>query len=162
MTAGLADIFRRKDMTDDIPTTEHTASTDGLRMATGVSDGATLIRGWTDPPSAAPAPGPTSAPAPASTPTEATAPVPAPAPVQATLTVEHNDAVDAPGHYCKQGIELGEVLYVWNLTHRRASAVEYIMRAGDKDPAKEVEDLRKAIRNLEMEITYMERYGGRQ
>lgn len=161
MTAGLADIFRRKDMTDDIPTTEHTAPTDGLRMATEIADGATLIRGWTDPPSSAPASAETT-PVPETTPTEATAPVPAPAPVQATLTVEHNDAVDAPGHYCKQGIELAEVLYVWNLTHRRASAVEYIMRAGDKDPAKEVEDLRKAIRNLEMEITYMERYGGRQ
>ena len=71
------------------------------------------------------------------------------------------DPVESPNYYCKDGIELGEVLYVWGLPHRRASAVEYIMRAGDKDPDKEVEDLRKAIRNLEMEIAYMERYGRR-
>lgn len=70
-----------------------------------------------------------------------------------------HDSVNSPSHYCKGGFELGEVLYAWNLPHRRASAVEYIMRAGDKDPAKEREDLRKAIRNLEMELDYMERYG---
>ena len=71
------------------------------------------------------------------------------------------DPVNRPDHYCKEGFELGEVLYVWGLSHRRASAVEYIMRAGEKDPAKEVEDLRKAIRCLEMELSYMEKYGRR-
>lgn len=69
------------------------------------------------------------------------------------------DTVNAPNHYCKGGYELGPILYVWGLSHRRASAVEYIMRAGDKDAAKEIEDLRKAIRNIEMEIEYMEKYG---
>lgn len=153
-------------MTDDIPTTDHgtpapTTASDGLRMAEMISDDAAIIRGWTDPPSTTPAPA--TPPSPSTvTPTTATDIPVAPAPVQATLTVEHHDAVNAPDHYCKQGIELAEVLYVWNLTHRRASAVEYIMRAGDKDPAREIEDLRKAIRNLELEITYMERYGGRQ
>lgn len=71
------------------------------------------------------------------------------------------DPVVSPDHYCKEGFELGEVLYVWGIPHRRASAVEYIMRAGEKDPAKEVEDLRKAIRCLEMELSYMEKYGRR-
>lgn len=73
-------------------------------------------------------------------------------------TVE-GDPVNKPNHYCKGGFELGEILYVWGLPHRRASAVEYIMRAGDKDPAKEIEDLRKSIRNIEMEIEYLEKYG---
>lgn len=72
-----------------------------------------------------------------------------------------HDAVMSPSHYCREGFELGEVLYVWGLTHRRASAVEYIMRAGEKATADEVEDLRKAIRNLQMELDYMERYGRR-
>lgn len=71
------------------------------------------------------------------------------------------DPVNKPNHYCKEGFELGEILYVWGTPHRRASAVEYIMRAGDKDPAKEVEDLKKAIRCLEMELAYMEKYGRR-
>ena len=70
-----------------------------------------------------------------------------------------DDPVEAPSHYCKGGYELGPMLYVWGLSHRRASAVEYIMRAGDKKSADEVEDLRKAIRNLQMEIEYMEKYG---
>lgn len=72
-----------------------------------------------------------------------------------------HDAVTAPSHYCREGFELGEILYVWDVPHRRASAVEYIMRAGVKDPAKESEDLRKAIRCLEMELEYMEKYGRR-
>jgi len=70
-----------------------------------------------------------------------------------------SDPVNKPNHYCKGGFELGEILYVWGLPHRRASAVEYIMRAGDKDPTKEIEDLRKSIRNIEMEIEYLEKYG---
>jgi hypothetical protein len=70
-----------------------------------------------------------------------------------------DDPVEAPSHYCKGGYELGPMLYVWGLSHRRASAVEYIMRAGDKKASDEVEDLRKAIRNLQMEIEYMEKYG---
>lgn len=70
-----------------------------------------------------------------------------------------NDVVNSPSHYCRGGYELGPILYAWGISHRRASAVEYIMRAGAKDPEKEVEDLRKAIRNLEMELEYMERYG---
>lgn len=72
-----------------------------------------------------------------------------------------HDAVTSPSHYCREGFELGEILYVWDVPHRRASAVEYIMRAGVKDPAKESEDLRKAIRCLEMELEYMEKYGRR-
>lgn len=70
-----------------------------------------------------------------------------------------NDVVNSPSHYCKGGYELGPILYAWGISHRRASAVEYIMRAGAKDPEKEAEDLRKAIRNLEMELEYMEKYG---
>lgn len=70
-----------------------------------------------------------------------------------------NDSVNKPNHYCKGGYELAPILYVWGLSHRRASAVEYIMRAGDKKTTDEIEDLRKAIRNIEMEIEYMEKYG---
>ena len=82
------------------------------------------------------------------------------APKPVTQTTPSNP-VDRPSYYCKNGIELGEVLYVWNIPHRRASAVEYIMRAGEKDASTEIEDLRKAIRNLEMEIDFLQRYGRR-
>lgn len=76
-----------------------------------------------------------------------------------TMEEEEHDAVNAPSHYCKGGYEIGPMLYLWGLSHRRASAVEYIMRAGAKKTSDEVEDLRKAIRNLEMELEYMEKYG---
>lgn len=79
--------------------------------------------------------------------------------VTTPVSTVDNDPVNQPNHYCKGGYELGPILYAWGLSHRRASAVEYIMRAGDKDASKEVEDLRKAIRNLEMEIEYMAKYG---
>lgn len=106
------------------------------------------IQGWTDgvvAPATVP-PAPTAAPAPLTQ-------------VEYEEYTEGSDPVEAPSHYCRGGYELGPILYVWGLTHRRASAVEYIMRAGDKDPEKEIEDLRKAIRNLEMELDYMERFG---
>lgn len=76
-----------------------------------------------------------------------------------TITPSQHDTVNSPSHYCKGGFELAPILYVWGLSHRRASAVEYIMRAGDKATTDEIEDLRKAIRNIEMEIEYMEKYG---
>lgn len=41
----------------------------------------------------------------------------------------------------------------------RGNALKYIYRAGKKDPDKEVEDLRKAIHSLEMEV---ERLTGHQ
>lgn len=45
---------------------------------------------------------------------------------------------------------------VWTLAEKlgfnRGNAVKYISRAGKKDPEREVEDLRKAIRYLEHEI----------
>ena len=136
---GVVDFLRRCRERDTMEDTD-------IRMtrATGAD-----IPGWTDtPPSGVSV---------TTTTGVATAPVAqGPAPV-----VTGDDPVDAPAHYRRGGFELGEVLYVWGLTHRRASAVEYIMRAGDKDPAREVEDLRKAIRNLEMELEYMERYGRR-
>lgn len=88
--------------------------------------------------------------------------VTAPMPVSPTpATTTPPNPIDRPSYYCKNGIELGEVLYVWNIPHRRASAVEYIMRAGEKDASTEIEDLRKAIRNLEMEIDFLQRYGRR-
>ena len=124
---------------------------DGERRvaATGFTE-AVQVNGWVDPPAQTSVPG------------EAVAPL-----VRVVDDAPDHDGapagdpVESPGHYCRRGFELGEILYVWDLSHRRASAVEYIMRAGDKDPAREAEDLRKAIRNLQMELEYMERYGRR-
>jgi len=53
-----------------------------------------------------------------------------------------------PGHPCH--------LIYGHLQAHRANAFKYIYRAGKKDPEKEVEDLRKAIHSLEMEIERLE------
>lgn len=127
-----------------VPTTATPTRTE----PTGVTENAPMPESITEPAPEDPVYD-TQIPASASTST----PKPIPTPTQ--------DKVNRPNYYCKQGIELGEVLYVWGIPHRRASAVEYIMRAGEKDASTEIEDLRKAIRNLEMEIDFLQRYGRR-
>ena len=42
----------------------------------------------------------------------------------------------------------------------RGNAVKYIVRAGDKDPKKEIEDLKKAINYINHEIKHIEEEGG--
>lgn len=65
-----------------------------------------------------------------------------------------NDPVNAPAHYNRGGVEVTDALIAWGLDkdHFLASAVEYIVRAGHKDPTKTAEDLQKAIRNIERRI----------
>lgn len=58
---------------------------------------------------------------------------------------EHCDAVNHPSHYNSGKFEVAEVIEDWNLDFRLGNAVKYIARAGKKDPAKYVEDLKKAI-----------------
>jgi hypothetical protein len=64
------------------------------------------------------------------------------------------DPVNHPSHYVRGGIELWDVLEAWDLhrDHYLASAVQYLMRAGKKDPGAYAEDCRKAIRNIERAI----------
>lgn len=53
--------------------------------------------------------------------------------------------VDHPEHYGGDTpYEVIKVLEVWGLGFHLGNAVKYIARAGKKDPAKLVEDLRKA------------------
>jgi len=64
---------------------------------------------------------------------------------------EH-DPVDHPQHYTSHpsGIECIEVTR--HMTFNRGNAIKYIWRAGQKDSAKAVEDLEKAIWYLNDEI----------
>lgn len=64
-----------------------------------------------------------------------------------------NDAVNHPSHYTDGKIEVIDFIEQKNLNFHRGNAVKYIARAGKKDPAKEVEDLRKAVWYLNREIT---------
>lgn len=55
------------------------------------------------------------------------------------------DKVNHPSHYNAGKIEVIEAIEDWKLDYHRGNAIKYIARAGKKDPAKEVEDLEKAI-----------------
>ena len=55
-----------------------------------------------------------------------------------------NDPVNHPSHYCTGKIEVIDFITDKKLDFCRGNAVKYIVRAGLKDPEKEVEDLMKA------------------
>ena len=55
-----------------------------------------------------------------------------------------SDAVNHPSHYTDGNIEVIEYIEDKKLDYCLGNAVKYISRAGKKDPAKEIEDLRKA------------------
>lgn len=54
--------------------------------------------------------------------------------------------------YYRQGVEVIDFVESYNLNFHRGNAVKYISRAGKKDPAKEIEDLQKAVWYLQREI----------
>lgn len=69
-----------------------------------------------------------------------------------------NDNVNHPAHYTQGKIECIDFIADKKLNFARGNAVKYIVRAGLKDPSKEIEDLRKAIFYIEYEIkSIMER-----
>jgi hypothetical protein len=72
------------------------------------------------------------------------------------------EAVDHPAHYggADNVYETIKVIRAWRLGFSLGNAVKYISRAGKKDPANMVEDLKKAHWYLDEEIRYLE--GGNQ
>ena len=72
-----------------------------------------------------------------------------------TATVGMNqESVNHPAHYggADNPYECIKVIEAWQLGFCLGNAVKYISRAGRKDPAKTVEDLRKASWYLNHEI----------
>lgn len=65
------------------------------------------------------------------------------------------DNVFQPKHYAQFWPEPVTAINSWGLNFNRGNAVKYIARAGHKND--EVEDLRKAIRYLEIEIECINR-----
>lgn len=63
-----------------------------------------------------------------------------------------NDPVNHPSHYTYGKIECIDFITDKGLNFCRGNAVKYIVRAGHKDPNKEVEDLEKAIFYINKEI----------
>jgi hypothetical protein len=63
-----------------------------------------------------------------------------------------SERVEHPPHYHRDTIEAIEVIEAWGLNFNRGNTVKYIARAGLKDPARELEDLNKALWYLRREI----------
>ena len=68
-----------------------------------------------------------------------------------------NDPVSHPGHYCDGGIETLDFIVAKKLDFFLGQVCKYISRAGKKDPAKELEDLKKAQFYLNRKIELMEK-----
>ena len=68
-----------------------------------------------------------------------------------------DDPVNRPAHYTHGGIETIDVIEKWGLGFHLANVVKYISRAGKKDPARLLEDLRKARWYLDRYINKTER-----
>lgn len=66
---------------------------------------------------------------------------------------EVNDPVEHPLHYCRNGVELIDIID--SLPYCRGAAIKYIFRAGIKAQETEVEDLRKAAWMIDREIKRM-------
>ena len=67
------------------------------------------------------------------------------------------DAVNHPSHYGGDTTyEAIKVITAWGLGFDLGNVTKYVARAGKKDPAKELEDLRKASFYLNHRITQLE------
>lgn len=67
------------------------------------------------------------------------------------------DNVNHPPHYTMGKIEVIDAIEDWKLNYHRGSVIKYTARAGRKDPAKEIEDLKKAQWYLNREIERLEK-----
>ena len=66
------------------------------------------------------------------------------------------DNVNHPSHYTSGQIEVIDFIEDQHLGFHLGNAVKYISRAGRKDPARTVEDLRKAAWYLNRQIERLE------
>lgn len=67
------------------------------------------------------------------------------------------DLINHPPHYKRGGYECLDVIEALGLSYHLGNALKYLWRAGVKDPAKEMEDLRKARFFLDREIALREK-----
>ena len=65
------------------------------------------------------------------------------------------DVINHPKHY-NRGIEAITVIESWQLDYCLGNVVKYICRSGIKDPAKDIEDLKKAAWYLNRRIEQLE------
>ncbi len=75
------------------------------------------------------------------------------------MAKDEAEAVDHPAHYGGEDnvYEAIKVIEAWNLGFCLGNSVKYIARAGLKDRAKVIEDLKKARWYLDREISNLEK-----
>ena len=67
------------------------------------------------------------------------------------------ESINHPEHYGGDNIyEAIKVIEAWNLDFSLGNTIKYISRAGKKEKAKEIEDLRKALWYLNRKINNLE------
>lgn len=66
------------------------------------------------------------------------------------------DSVERPKHYAAGGIQPIDVIEAWGLGFCLGNLVKYVARAGKKEGASELEDLRKARWFLDRQIKKLE------
>ena len=71
---------------------------------------------------------------------------------QVVSTMPKDNPVSHPSHYADGKIEVIDFIEDKGLNFNRGNAVKYLCRAGKKDPAKEIEDLEKAMWYINHEI----------
>ena len=69
------------------------------------------------------------------------------------------DTINHPAHYTTGNIEVIDFIEDKNLSYCRGNIIKYVVRAGIKDPATEVEDLKKARWYIDREIKEVEARG---
>ena len=72
------------------------------------------------------------------------------------------EKINHPAHYggADNPYEAIKVIEAWELNFHLGNVVKYVSRAGRKDPATELEDLKKALWYLQREISRRERGTG--
>ena len=78
--------------------------------------------------------------------------------LKATLKIlAENESINHPEHYGGDNTyEAIKVIEAWNLDFSLGNTIKYISRAGKKDKAKEIEDLKKALWYLDRKIKTLE------
>ena len=64
----------------------------------------------------------------------------------------NEDLINEPYHYASYAIQVWDAIAAWKLNYFRGCIVKYVVRAGRKNAATELEDLQKAQAYLAREI----------
>jgi hypothetical protein len=78
-------------------------------------------------------------------------------PLESLWVAPPADPIHKPSHYTALKPEPVDLINSWKLNFNKGNAIKYIARAGRKGDA--VEDLKKAIRYLEIEIECLQKEG---